>query len=362
MKITIFQQDTLGLNDSRFALFCYKLEKDTLVLLPEYTLNPFFVELKSKTKKQIHSHTNSQICFLSYLAERHNINFVAPIVRCINKKLYKEIIYISYQNAQKFNQNIQQMQDSQETQDAQKVIGATKKAQKQQKNLNESVSAKSKIDSSTRGDKPLHNDSSTKDSSRQDSSLIQNAQGIKKFIFDFCISDTDTLTHIDKCATIYPFYRQQRLIEYQHWNEARFFDNHKHKILKKPLIFTHNGFNIAVLFGFEVHFDEFWLSMKKDGVDIVLLPCANTFQSSARWRELCKVRAFLNGCVVIRANRVGTSVVNNSEWVFYGDSLIAMPNGEIIDNLRDKEAMLSLEIYKNKILEMAREWGFRKNF
>lgn len=358
MKITIFQQDTLGLNDSRFALFCYKLEKDTLVLLPEYTLNPFFMELKSKTKKQIHSHTNSQICFLSYLAERHNINFVAPIVRHINKKLYKEIIYISTQNAQKFNQDIQK------TQDIQKVIDTTKKTQKQQKNINEVATnrAKSKIDSSARGDKPPHNDSSTKSPSTQDSSFIQNAQGIKKFIFDFCISDTDTLTHIDKCATIYPFYRQQQLIEYHHWNEARFFDNHKHKILKKPLIFTHNGFNIAALFGFEVHFDEFWLSMKKEGVDIVLLPCANTFQSNARWRELCKVRAFLNGCVVIRANRVGTSVINDNEWVFYGDSLIAMPNGEIIDNLRDKEAMLSLEIYKNKILEMAHEWGFRKNF
>lgn len=351
MKITIFQQDALGLNDSRFALFCYKLEKDTLVLLPEYTLNPFFMELKSKTKKQIHSHTNSQICFLSYLAERHNINFVAPIVRCINKKLYKEIIYISTQNAQRFNQNIQEAIDD-----------STKQTQKQQKNINKSttISTKSRIDSGTRGVK--NNDSSTKDSSMQESSLIQNAQCVKKFVFDFCISDTDTLAHIDKCATIYPFYRQQRLIDYQHWNEARFFDNHKHKILKKPLIFTHNGFNIAVLFGFEVHFDEFWLSMKKEGVDIVLLPCANTFESSARWRELCKVRAFLNGCVVIRANRVGTSVVNDNEWVFYGDSLITMPNGEIIDNLRDKEAMLSLEIYKNKILEMAHEWGFRKNF
>ena len=87
MKVTIFQQDTLGLNDARFALFCYKLEKDTVVLLPEYTLNPFFLELKSMKIKQIIAQTNAQVRFLSALSMRYNIHFVAPIVHCINRKL-----------------------------------------------------------------------------------------------------------------------------------------------------------------------------------------------------------------------------------------------------------------------------------
>lgn len=300
MKVTIFQQDTLGLNDARFALFCYKLEKDTLVLLPEYTLNPFFLELKSMKIKQVIAQTNAQVRFLSALSMRYNIHFVAPIVRCVNRKFYKEIIYISPQNAKTFHNSLQEK------------LG------------------------------------------------IKTPTSIN--IAESNTLESNATINIDACLKIYPIYRQQRLIDYRHWNEAKFFRNHNTKMLKKPFIFEYKGFNIAVLFGFEVHFDEMWLSMKKSDADMVLLPCANTFDSIARWRELCKVRAFLNGCVVIRANRVGKAVVNENEWIFYGDSFIAMPNGEIIDNLRDKEAMLSLEIQKSKILEMAREWGFRKNF
>lgn len=318
MKVTIFQQDTLSINDSRFALFCYKLEKDTLIILPEYTLNPFFAELKLLKKDQIAIQTTSQIRFLSYLSARHNIHFVAPIIRHNKKKLYKEIIYITPQNALKFNNNI------------------------------DSILAKQDIKRNKEN--------------QLDSKVDSNKKSLKPSILDFEITQPSLLSEIEECLKIYPAYRQQRLIDYQHWNEARFFSNHNNKLLKKPLIFSYKGFNVATLFGFEVHFDEFWLSMKKEGVDMVLLPCANTFDSNMRWREICKMRAFLNGCVVIRANRVGTSVVNENQWVFYGDSFIAMPNGEIIDNLRDKESMLSLEVYKNKVLEMAREWGFRKNF
>ena len=319
MKVTIFQQDTLKINDSRFALFCYKLEKDTLVVLPEYTLNPFFVELKLLKKEQIASQTNSQIRFLSYLSARHHIHFVAPIIRHNKKKLYKEIIYISPQSAFEFNKSI------------------------------DNILAK-------------QNMKCNKENQLKDCNVDSDKALSKPSILDFEITSSSALIDIEECLKMYPTYRQQRLIDYQHWNEARFFSNHNSKLLKKPLIFAYKGFNIATLFGFEVHFDEFWLSMKKEGVDMVLLPCANTFDSNVRWREICKMRAFLNGCVVIRANRVGASVVNQNEWVFYGDSFIAMPNGEIIDNLRDKESMLSLEIYKNKVLEMAREWGFRKNF
>lgn len=158
------------------------------------------------------------------------------------------------------------------------------------------------------------------------------------------------------------FYTQQRLIDYHHWNEQKFFSNPKVRAFREPLIFDYDGMCVGVMFGFEVHFDEIWLKMQKAGVDVVLLPCVNTFESKERWRELCKMRAFLNGCMLVRVNRVGDSVVNGVKWEFYGDSLVAMPNGEVVDSLGNKQEILSLEITRERIVEIAMEWGFRRNY
>ncbi len=157
------------------------------------------------------------------------------------------------------------------------------------------------------------------------------------------------------------FYTQQRLISYDHWDEKKFFTN-KNVALKEPLIFDYDGMRVCAMFGFEIHFDEIWLKIQKAGVDVVLLSCANTFDSYERWRELCKMRAFLNGCMVVRANRVGQCIVQGHKWEFYGDSLIAMPDGETIDSLGNQQEMLSIEITRDKIIELAKEYGFRKNY
>ena len=117
-----------------------------------------------------------------------------------------------------------------------------------------------------------------------------------------------------------------------------------------------------MMFGFEIHFDELWCKLRAQGVDIVIMPCVNTFDSAARWRELCKMRAFLNGCAIVRANRVGEVQVDGHTWRFYGDSLIAMPNGEILDHLGDTQERLSITLHREQITQMAREWGFREVF
>lgn len=158
------------------------------------------------------------------------------------------------------------------------------------------------------------------------------------------------------------YYMQQRLIGYEHWDEAGYFANPKPKALKTPMIFMLGGCKIAMMFGFEIHFDELWCKLRAQGVDIVIMPCANTFDSAARWRELCKMRAFLNGCAVVRANRVGEMQAHGRTWRFYGDSLIAMPNGEILDHLGDTQERLSITLHREQITQMAREWGFREVF
>jgi len=158
------------------------------------------------------------------------------------------------------------------------------------------------------------------------------------------------------------YYSQQILIPYSHWNEKKFFSNPIIPI-KSPMIFKLDGFKIMVLGGFELHFEKFWEYVLKNRVDLVLLPTASTFGSKNRWREIIKTKAFLNGCYILRANRLGEfSDKDNIKWKFYGDSMLVEPSGEIISMLEDKEAMLIETIDRNKIKEHRLEWQFEKEF
>lgn len=155
------------------------------------------------------------------------------------------------------------------------------------------------------------------------------------------------------------FYHQQRLIAYQHWNEKKCFDNTLSKHIKTPLIFEKDGLKIAVVAGFEIHFDEIWLKLKMENVDIVIMPCSNTFNSKQRWRALSQARAFVNSMVILRINRIGTLHYDNVDWDFYGDSCFINADGEIEDSLDEKEGVMIVELHSEQIKAIQKEWGFR---
>jgi len=155
------------------------------------------------------------------------------------------------------------------------------------------------------------------------------------------------------------FYTQQILIPYEHWDEAGFFDN-KVKPLHTPMIFKHRGFKIAVMAGYELHFDPLWDAVRREKVDIVLLPTASTFGSHERWKELIKSRAFLYGCYILRANRLGEFVDGEVKWRFYGDSMLINPEGEVEMMLEDKESMLIEPISRKAVKDHRNAWQFLK--
>ncbi len=154
-------------------------------------------------------------------------------------------------------------------------------------------------------------------------------------------------------------YHQQILINYGHWDEEKFFANEVGP-LEDPMIFNHEGMRFAVIGGFEAHFNYFFDRMMDRNVDVLLLPTAATFDSHNRWRELLKTRAFLNNFYIIRANRVGEYLDKKVKWVFYGDSMLVDPNGEIETDLGDKESMMVVEIDKKRVSEAKRLWGFAR--
>lgn len=152
---------------------------------------------------------------------------------------------------------------------------------------------------------------------------------------------------------------QQRLINYSHWDEKKLFSN-KNNAFKNPLFLESSGFKIAIISGFEVHFDEIWIKIKKAKCDAVIMPCANALGSQKRWKKLCQVRAFLNSLALLRVNRIGNEIIDDIKWEFYGDSLFVDSNGEIEDRLDNKEGLLIATLDKNEILDSKKQWCFVK--
>ena len=154
-------------------------------------------------------------------------------------------------------------------------------------------------------------------------------------------------------------YTQQILIPYSHWNEEGFFSN-PIAPLKAPFIFKIDGFRVAVMGGYELHFDLLWQELDRRKVDLVLLPTASTFGSHNRWRELIKARAFLHGVYILRANRLGEYDDGNYRWRFYGDSMLVNPSGEVEMMLEDKESMLVETLEKRVVKSHRQTWQFQE--
>ncbi|WP_321781026.1 carbon-nitrogen hydrolase family protein [uncultured Campylobacter sp.] len=169
------------------------------------------------------------------------------------------------------------------------------------------------------------------------------------------------------CAKFSPsevkFYDQNILMDYPHWNEEGFFANRKSRKIGKisPMIFSEGGVKFGVCFGYEAHFDVFWRYFMQKNVGCVLVPCASTFESGGRWRELLKMRAFTNSLYVIRANRIGEAKFGESEFKFYGESFVVTPSGEIANELKNEEGVLMCEVDADEIAAARGLWKFRKN-
>ena len=155
------------------------------------------------------------------------------------------------------------------------------------------------------------------------------------------------------------YYEQQILLPYAHWNEKKFFENPV-KPLRDPMTFNIKGFKVMVMGGFELHFDHFWQRVTEKKVDLVLLPTASTFGSHNRWREIIKTKAFLHGCYILRANRLGEYSDSEVKWKFYGDTMLVSPGGEVEMMLEDKESMLIEVIEKQEVTDHRKAWGFER--
>lgn len=155
------------------------------------------------------------------------------------------------------------------------------------------------------------------------------------------------------------YYQQQLLINYPHWNEEKFFANET-KAIQTPLMFKVDGFKFAVMSGFELHFDEMFQHLSSKNIDCILVPSVSTFDSYERWKALILSRAFTHNCYILRANRIGEFADKNSSWNFYGDSLLASPNGELLEHLGNKEELMIVDMNHSDVVQSRKTWGFKE--
>ena len=155
------------------------------------------------------------------------------------------------------------------------------------------------------------------------------------------------------------YYQQQLLINYSHWNEEKYFSNKITK-LQAPLVFKVAGFKFGVMNGFELHFDELFSELSSKNVDCILVPSVSTFESFKRWKSLILSRAFTHNCYILRANRIGEYQDKEYSWKFYGDSLLASPNGEMLNHLGNREELMIVDMDHREILEARKSWGFKE--
>lgn len=149
-------------------------------------------------------------------------------------------------------------------------------------------------------------------------------------------------------------YQQQILMPYTHWNEKKFFVNEQ-GLNPSPKCIAIEGFKIAIMSGFEAHFDSFWQTK----ADIAIVPSVGTFESASRWKELLRMRAFTHNRYVLRVNRVGEfTEPKGHTWNFYGNSFCVDPFGDIESELGNEEEMFIFEAHKKTLSEARKLWKF----
>jgi len=351
-----------------------KVAKDNgarIVLLGEYELNSFFSELKKMPRSIACEQSEHKQELMARLAAKYDLHIVAPIIRAASGAILRQAgIFggensVSLKGEQGFKDELNSKSDL-NSNDGSNSKGALNSASEQNcKGGSNSCGAKS-LNFKTANSADGLNLSASIPSNSNASNLKAESQKDASEEEIFCASENEPIW-VKSCAKFSPsevkFYDQNILMDYPHWNEEGFFANRKSRKIGKisPMIFSEGGVKFGVCFGYEAHFDVFWRYFMQKNVGCVLVPCASTFESGGRWRELLKMRAFTNSLYVIRANRIGEAKFGESEFKFYGESFVVTPGGEIANELKNEEGVLMCEVDADEIAAARGLWKFRKN-
>ncbi len=375
INVCVLQLPTLSMSENRIDYYM-KVAKDNgarIVLLGEYELNSFFSELKKMPRSIACEQSEHKQELMARLAAKYDLHIVAPIIRAASGAILRQAGIFggaTQKSASSSGENSLSLKGEQgckgelnSKSDLNSNDGSNSKGA-----LNSKNEQNFKGGSNSCGAKSLNFKTSNLKSASEVPNALNSEESQKEAGEEeiFCASENEPIW-VKSCAKFSPsevkFYDQNILMDYPHWNEEGFFANRKSRKIGKisPMIFSEGGVKFGVCFGYEAHFDAFWRYFMQKNVGCVLVPCASTFESGGRWRELLKMRAFTNSLYVIRANRIGEAKFGESEFKFYGESFVVTPGGEIANELKNEEGVLMCEVDADEIAAARGLWKFRKN-
>nr|WP_314793309.1 carbon-nitrogen hydrolase family protein [uncultured Campylobacter sp.] len=375
INVCVLQLPTLSMSENRIDYYM-KVAKDNgarIVLLGEYELNSFFSELKKMPRSIACEQSEHKQELMARLAAKYDLHIVAPIIRAASGAILRQA-GIFGGAAQKSASSSSENSLSLKSESGCKGEPNSKS----DLNSNDGSNSKGALNSASElnckgglnscGAKSLNFKTANLKSAPEALNALNSKESRKDASEEeiFCASENEPIW-VKSCAKFSPsevkFYDQNILMDYPHWDEEGFFANRKSRKIGKisPMIFSEGGVKFGVCFGYEAHFDVFWRYFMQKNVGCVLVPCASTFESGGRWRELLKMRAFTNSLYVIRANRIGEAKFGESEFKFYGESFVVTPGGEIANELKNEEGVLMCEVDADEIAAARGLWKFRKN-
>ena len=375
INVCVLQLPTLSMSENRIDYYM-KVAKDNgarIVLLGEYELNSFFSELKKMPRSIACEQSEHKQELMARLAAKYDLHIVAPIIRAASGAILRQAGIFggaAQKSARCGNENSLSLKGEQGCKGELNSKSALNSngGSNSKGALNSASEQNCKGGSNSCGAKSLNFKAANLKSSPEASNALNSKESQKDAGEEeiFCASENEPIW-VKSCAKFSPsevkFYDQNILMDYPHWNEEGFFANRKSRKIGKisPMIFSEGGVKFGVCFGYEAHFDVFWRYFMQKNVGCVLVPCASTFESGGRWRELLKMRAFTNSLYVIRANRIGEAKFGESEFKFYGESFVVTPSGEIANELKNEEGVLMCEVDADEIAAARGLWKFRKN-
>lgn len=371
INVCVLQLPTLSMSENRIDYYM-KVAKDNgarIVLLGEYELNSFFSELKKMPRSIACEQSEHKQELMARLAAKYDLHIVAPIIRAASGAILRQAGIFggtAQKSASSSGENSASLKSKHGCKGELNSKGAlnSKNEQSSKGGLNSCGAHALNFKAANSADGL--NLSASIPSNSNASNLKAESQKDASEEEIFCASENEPIW-VKSCAKFSPsevkFYDQNILMDYPHWNEEGFFANRKSRKIGKisPMIFSEGGVKFGVCFGYEAHFDVFWRYFMQKNVGCVLVPCASTFESGGRWRELLKMRAFTNSLYVIRANRIGEAKFGESEFKFYGESFVVTPSGEIANELKNEEGVLMCEVDADEIAAARGLWKFRKN-
>ena len=371
INVCVLQLPTLSMSENRIDYYM-KVAKDNgarIVLLGEYELNSFFSELKKMPRSIACEQSEHKQELMARLAAKYDLHIVAPIIRAASGAILRQAGIFggaAQKSASSSGENSLSLKGEQ----------GYKGELNSKSDLNSNDGSNSKGALNSCGAHALNFKAANSADGLNLSASIPNNSSASNLKAEsqkdageeeiFCASENEPIW-VKSCAKFSPsevkFYDQNILMDYPHWNEEGFFANRKSRKIGKIslMIFSEGGVKFGVCFGYEAHFDIFWRYFMQKNVGCVLVPCASTFESGGRWRELLKMRAFTNSLYVIRANRIGEAKFGESEFKFYGESFVVTPGGEIANELKNEEGVLMCEVDADEIAAARGLWKFRKN-